>query len=122
MIAPTRHRKTAPGYGDLGDMKGQIGYIMGNLESIAAQLSDNNTQRQRMEDKIDKIPNIIRDSMKTLAETTKDHDARIALLEKSSASDQGSMSMRTKVYGIIVGLFGVCGTGVAVWEAFHPIK
>ncbi len=124
MTAPRTLKRisTSPVAEDLGDVKGQVGYMMGKLESIEGQLAENNIQRQRMESKIDAIPSVIKESMAPMIESTKAHDARLAALEQSDAREQGGISAKTKLWAAVLGLFGLGSTATAIWEAFHPGK
>ena len=100
---------------DLGDLKEKVGYMKGKLEAMETRLDQNDQQRDRMEAKIDHLPELMRQVVKPVITAQDDHAARIAALEKADAAEQGSISMRTRV---IAGLSTVAGLAFAAWEAF----
>ena len=104
---------------DLGDLREKVGFMKGKLEAMETRLDQNDTQRDRMEAKIDHLPELMRDVVKPVIQTQVDHSARIAALEKADAAEQGSISMRTKVFGAVVALAGIAGT---IWEAIANSK
>ena len=103
---------------DMGEIKEKVGYMKGKLEAMESRLDQTDIQRDRMESKIDAIPQAIREAVKPLVETADDHAARIAALEKADAAEQGSISMRTKVFAAIVSI-GTMLAGIAALF-YHP--
>ena len=112
-------RKSKPinalGNGDRGELQEKVGYMMGKLEGIETRLDQNDQQRDRMEGKIDHLPELMREVVKPVIETQRDHGTRLAALEKADAAERGSISMRTKVAAAIATATGLI---FSAWEAF----
>ena len=101
--------------GDKGELQEKVGYMMGKLEGIETRLDQNDQQRDRMEGKIDHLPELMREVVRPVIDTQNDHGARLSALEKADAVENSKISMRTK---IAAGIATATGLIFSAWEAF----
>ena len=116
--------RRAPGLIDTQDQ--QLGYVMAKLEDHDRRFEETHDQIAAANRKLDALPDIIRAAMDPLAEKMARQGADIDALKLADVAEKstiaGVTSIRTRIWTVIVGLVGACGTVAAVWEAFHPSK